>query len=166
MINLFFIGIIIIVYCLFRQKHLIRIEWDKVAQFSAFLLLLSSVRFALMENQPTPIGYMPSFGMIPLVPWEDAFFSILGVYFFKDFLKLRKKFWIPIAIAFSVLFASGHVIYGLPWATMTLFFPYFLSYRYGKKYGYGTAMACHVLYDFTTILTVKLVILFNIVNRM
>lgn len=152
---LFYFGWLVILYCMFFQKELIRIEWNIVAKFSAFLLLLTAIRFALLEGSTTG-GYMPGFSGLQLVPWEDAVFSMTGIYFFKDFLKLRKRFWIPIAIASSVLFASGHIVYGYQWAAITLVFPYFISYRYGKKYGYGTAMVGHILYDFTTLLTVKL----------
>lgn len=121
-----------------------------------------AMRFALMENTAINPTAMPAFKSLILVPWEDSFFSILGIYFFKDFLKLSKKFWIPIAIAFSVIFASGHISYGYPWAAITLSFPYFVSYHYGKKYGYGTIFVMHILYDFSTVLTIKLSMLFNL----
>lgn len=161
----FYIGWIVIVYCVFFRRNVIRIDWAVIAKFTGFLLLLAAIRFAGMQGQTRTSGFMPGFYGIILVPWEDSFFSILGIYFFKDFLKLSKKIWIPIAIVFSVFFASGHVVYGGAWAVTTLFFPYFVSYRYGKKHGYGTAMICHILYDFTTILTVKLAVLCNLLDR-
>ena len=162
---MFYTGCLVIIFCFLFKREIIRIEWDKVAKFSAFLLLVAAIRFSLMEGANTSSGFIPSFRDIPLVPWEDSFFSLLLIYFFKDYLNLSKKVWIPIAVASSFLFASGHIIYGATWATMTLFFPYFLSYKYGKKYGYGTVMVMHVLYDFTTILTVKLVTVTNLLNR-
>ena len=162
---MFYTGCLSILFCFLFKKEVIRIEWDKVAKFSAFLLLVAAIRFSLMEGANPSNGFTPGFRDIPLVPWEDAFFSLLGIYFFKDYLKLSSKIWMPIAIISSIVFASGHIVYGGVWATMTLFFPYFLSYKYGKKYGYGTVMIMHVLYDFTTILTVKLVTITNLLVR-
>jgi membrane protease YdiL (CAAX protease family) len=50
----------------------------------------------------------------------------------------------------SLTFAAGHLAYGPVWAGMLLIYVPFLSYRYGKKYGLGTVMVCHVLYDLFT----------------
>lgn len=87
-----------------------------------------------------------------LVFWEDAFFTLPTIVLEK--LGASTFARNSMLILSSLAFASGHVAYGLPWAFITLFYVPFLSYKFGKKHGLGTVMACHVTYDMLTWLTV------------
>lgn len=157
---MFLMGVAIFLYCYFRQRELIRIEWDKVAKFIAIMVFITAIRFGTMSIFGTPNTAGIGFADLPFVFWEDSFFAILGIYFFKDYLKLSKKFWLPIAIVFSTVFAYGHLSYGVTWAIITLIGPA-VSYYFGKKYGFGTSMTCHIIYDFITLLSVKVFLLLN-----
>lgn len=157
-------GILITIYCFFFQEQLIRVEWDNVAKFSGLLLLAAALRFSIMSLTPQEPSITPGFENVIMVFWEDAFFSLFCIYFIKDYLKLSKKFWLPIAIASGFVFGIGHLYQGLLVASIISFAPFFISYRFGKKFGWGTMMICHILYDFTTLLTVKLFALLQIIR--
>lgn len=58
------------------------------------------------------------------------------------------------ALVLSINFALGHMYQGWGGVVVTFFYPFFISFRYGKKVGFGTVMACHILYDFITFYTV------------
>jgi hypothetical protein len=94
-----------------------------------------------------------------LVFLEDIIFG-MGIYVAKDVLKLNKLVWIPIAICLSIYFALGHTYQGLLIGLITGFIPFFVMYRYGKKYGFLTIMALHVSFDvyqyLTMLLSIKL----------
>lgn len=73
----------------------------------------------------------------------------------KDKLKLSKYIWMPAVAALSIYFAMGHLYQGeIGWIMVLI--PYYVGYRYGKKYGFSTTMVCHVLYDMFTMAGVKL----------
>lgn len=121
-----------------------------------------------------------------LVFWEDAFYVLpiylvskkeVGSWIKYKVLQFQKKYlkkgWIPwigtkeksrnlkpvtwgLAVALSINFALGHAYQGVGGVLITMLYPYFISYRYGKKVGFGTVMICHILYDFITFYTVFL----------
>lgn len=148
-----------------KEKETMRIEWDKVAQFCGFLAMLFVFRVCsesfLVDaglstgNVGLPIEISQNLWSIGLVFWEDFFFAV-PIYFMMKYMKRR---WLAIAItiALSALFASGHMYEGPRAVFVTFFLPYFVTYQYGKKYGFGTTMCCHVLYDFSTILVAKMI---------
>lgn len=151
----FIAGVLIFLYCYFFKPHIIRIDWLVVAKFLAWMVLITAIRFAIMSVKYQPMTVQVSFTMLPLVFWEDAFFAI-PIYWAKDYLKLKKWLWIPLVVVLSVIFGLGHIQYSLPWAFITLFLPYFVSYKYGRIHGFGTVMICHIYYDFITLLSHKL----------
>lgn len=153
-------GIGIFIYMsLIKRSKLTDINWHNVSAFVGFMVLVSALRMGLMEGMPldkTPD--VTTYKHFMLVWWEDAFFA-MPIYYFKDHLKVSKKVWIPITITLSLMFGFIHLAYSPGWALTVAFFPYLLSYRLGKIYGFGTIMACHVLYDAMTFTTVKLMYL-------
>ena len=90
-----------------------------------------------------------------LVWLEDLAFAA-PIYLFKQYISKNKWFWIPIAIGFSLFFASQHVYLGYSWALVTILYPYLISCKYSLRFGFGTVMMCHVLYDFITYYTTVL----------
>lgn len=156
-----YIGIgLIIILSIFKPK-LMDVKLDKIAKFLAFMAIITVFRVSLnsylfeldpINNFPAPPWQLMGmskwrFGM---VFWEDAIFAIPMVFLFKY---MKKWITIPLVIGLSLLFASGHMYQGW-WAVgITAFYPYFVSYRFGIKVGFGTVMVCHILYDFITVYT-------------
>lgn len=151
------IGFGLIAFSLFFKRHVMRIRWDKVAEFVGFMVLVSFVRLALYSwttnNIPSAI---PDYG-IPawqflLVPWEDAFYVL-------PYLLTRKYLpnwlWTSLFTFSCIWFASGHLYQGTVWAAITLLYP-LISYKYSVKHGIGTVMACHVIFDFFSHCSTKL----------
>lgn len=150
-----------------KHKEIIRISWDKVAQFCGFLMLLSFVRIAsydfmfqtgVIENFPSvyPEVMAIKWAMV-LVFWEDVFFGI-PLYFIHKYMdgpKIKYLKWI-LTIVISALFGSLHAYQGIIGIIATSLVPYFLFYRYGKRHGFGTTMVCHILYDNVTVYTIIL----------
>jgi hypothetical protein len=136
-----------------------RFSLSSYLKFLGLMAVVTAARFAIFKMashvpaDPDSVATMQSISpwQFMLVFWEDAFFTLptivlekLGSSTFARNLMLGLS---------SVAFASGHIAYGLPWAFITLFYVPFISYRYGKKNGLGTVMACHITYDMVTWLT-------------
>lgn len=158
-----FLGMMLVGLFALFDKKVVRVEWQAVAGFLAFMSLVTFLRLSLYDYlhlmDPSFIPgihrdllMMPKF-LFGLVWWEDGFY-VLPIYL--AFKYLPKKYAITIAILFSVQFGLGHIYQGLPAVFITGLYPYFVSYRYGIKYGFGTVMIGHVLYDFITYYTVIL----------
>lgn len=147
-----------------KEKEIMRVELAQVAQFLAFMAIATFMRIAyydfalqtgLMKGLPQiPDMIANSRWTLALVFWEDMAFGV-PIYFAFKYLKRR---WMAIAITIilSALFAAGHSYQGPIGVAITAFLPYFVCYRYGKKFGFGTTMVCHILYDFITFYTVWL----------
>lgn len=146
------------------EKELFKISWDKVAQFIAFLVCifvfrLLKIQFMLSTGlinqlpQLSPEQNMNKWTM-GLVFWEDFFFAV-PIYFMMKYMKTK---WLRVTLimALSILFGLGHMYEGWSACFVLAFMPYFVTYNYGKKYGFGTTMLCHILYDMSTIMIIRL----------
>ena len=157
-------GICLFLTLIFRKSKLIRTDWNKVAAFVGFMVLAQYIRMGLMDNQyfeiePDHPGV--SFNTMIWVFWEDAFFA-MPIYFFKDYLKSHKYVWVTVAVLLSLWFGSLHVYQGYFAAAVISVYPFFLSYKFGAKHGFGTVMACHIIYDITTHLGYKIMCLIKL----
>ncbi len=72
----------------------------------------------------------------------------------KQITQLWKPITWAIALGLSVHFGMGHAYQGMSAVVITMLYPFFISYRYGRKVGFGTVMVCHILYDFITFYTI------------
>jgi len=150
-------GIAILLYMAFiKRSKIVRIQWNSVGSFVGFMTLITALRFGLMDGDPNPdFGQdVTSFKHFVWVFWEDAFFA-MPIYYVKDHLKLPKSVWIPVVVGLSLTFGSIHLAYGFTWAAIVCVYPYIFSYKFSKLYGFGTVMACHIIYDFMTHASVK-----------
>lgn len=150
-----------------KHKEITRISWDKVAQFLGFLTLLTIVRISAYDFmlQSGIIKQLPqmypevlaSKWTLVLVFWEDVFFGI-PIYFVQKYMTEGWKKYLkwPLTIAISVLFGMGHAYQGMQGIIITSLIPYFICYRYGKEYGFGTTMVAHIMYDVFTVYSVIL----------
>jgi hypothetical protein len=151
-------AIILLVYLFDRQ--LIRVQWNSLASFIAFLLVFVVAQIAI--GSYTFNGFVPSNPLkdieswrLALVFWEDAFYVIPMYYAFKID---KTKYQIPsilFAVVMSLWFGSGHLYQGIMGAVVTSFYPYFISLRYARKVGFGTVMLAHILYDFAILFLVR-----------
>jgi len=155
------IGALMLLSFYIFDRKTIRVEWDKLASFIAFMTLVTFLRIAmydlLMRIDPTMIPTMhrelleiPKI-FLTLVWWEDCFYVLP---MFLGYKYLPKKYAHFLAILLSAHFGLGHLYQGIGGVLITSVYPYFISYKYGKKYGFGTVMCGHVLYDFITYYTV------------
>ena len=144
------------------EKDLFRVSWDKISQFVAFLAVVFVWRLIqanflytndLMEQFPKSPTAMP-FWTMGLVFWEDFFFAV-PIYFICKHMK-HKLLKFSLIFALSALFGLGHLYQGWQAVFILAFMPYFVTYRYGKLYGFGTTMICHILYDVSTVVFIKL----------
>lgn len=147
------------------HKDAVRVEPKAVGAFLKFLCVITLYRAVLFK-------LFPNFGMfkeaghtITSIPWqltltvfwEDACHG-LPLLLLQRFIG-TEKWWAKainfIALAFVMIeFGLGHVYQGLIAATLLSFYiPY--SIKMGKKFGFGTVMICHTLYDLSTILSLK-----------
>jgi hypothetical protein len=100
------------------------------------------IRLLLGVIPPAPEA---TFGHLFAVGWEDMVFSVVPIYYARKFL--HHKLALVSTILASLLFAAGHIYISYDWAAITTLYPFFISYKIGRKYGYGTSIALHVTYD-------------------
>mgnify|MGYP000892806728 CR=1 FL=1 len=143
-----------------KEKDITRIEWSAVSQFIGFMIVVTVLRTWVVDflMQAKIIEFLPTipyeiashkwtFG---LVFWEDVFFGI-PLYFIGKHVKNKwTKF--SLAVIITILFAMGHGYQGWSGILFASLYPWFISKSYGEKYGFGTVMICHIMYDSFTCL--------------
>ncbi len=145
-------------------KELVRVERKSVLKWVRFLCNITVLRvimFLLFKNQFIEGAKAVSVIPWPLtltVFWEDACHG-LPLLLIQRLIGTKKWTW-PIHGLLTAMvmfeFGLGHVYQGVLAATaLSFYIPY--SIHLGKKYGFGTVMIGHTLYDLFTILTIKLV---------
>ena len=153
-------GVCLFLTLFLRQSKIIRTDWNKVGAFVGFVVFVEFMRMGFMDADSSfrVVKDYPGTGMkdMMLVFWEDMFF-VMPIYFVKDYLKSHKYVWIPVAVVMSLVFGSLHVYQGYVAAAVLSIYPFFISYRYGIKNGFGTVMVCHIIFDFVTHLGYKMV---------
>lgn len=157
-----YIGLAIMIAVWFFDRDLLRIQWNSVASFCGFMTFVTLLRICWFDFQirtgssypamPAEI-YQSGIWSLGLVFWEDAFYAI-PIYYAHKHLKSWPAWGLTIAL--SLMFASGHTYQGYFVASLTAFYPYFISNRFGAVVGFGTVMACHIIYDMLTFLVVHL----------
>jgi hypothetical protein len=141
-----------------------RIDWGVIAKFMAFMgivacLLICRTSLFLelgwIDSPYDPIAGRLNHWSLGMVFWEDAFY-VLPIYLFRKYLTNRWYLWVPLAAGLSLHFGWGHGYQG-NWAiAITALYPFFISYRYGLRVGFGTVMICHILYDHVLVYLNKL----------
>ena len=157
----FIIGILLIILMCFYDRKVLKVDFKAIGYFLVGMFLLTMTRifvYDFLYDAYNQFPYRMAFIAqkiagwdLGLVFWEDAFYVIpmfLAV-------KLLKKWYLytPIIALLSIDFALGHQYQGNHAVFITALYPFFISYRFGKKYGLGTIMICHVIYDFITVYT-------------
>lgn len=145
-------------------KNLIRIEKKAILDWMKFLCVITIYRIALFKLLPHMDYLQNSARNISIIPWpltltvfwEDACHG-LPLLMLRKLIGTKKWTWPIHGILTAVVmleFGLGHVYQGLiSAALLSLYVPY--SVALGDKYGFGTIMICHTLFDLTTILSIK-----------
>jgi len=145
-----------------KYKEYIRVDKEGLTRWARFLFIISIYRMILFKLFPTVFsGAAHNIALIPwpltlTVFWEDACHG-LPLLLLKKAIGLKK--WAKpvlrmITLMMMVEFGMGHVYQGIIPAVMLSFYvPY--SVKLGEKWGFGTVMLGHMLFDLTTILSVK-----------
>lgn len=163
MLPYWILGISVIIACFFSEhKDLLAFKPKSFFKFVKMMAIITLVRviemhfFPITKESAAPILQLPLV-LTGTVFWEDAV-HILPLLVMKIFLgdKLHSKvlmFFLILLVQFA--FMTGHIYQGMSSAILISFYiP--VVYNLAKKHGLGTVMLCHMLYDFTTLLTVRL----------
>lgn len=145
-----------------EYRYLLKVDKKAVLKWSAFLVVLTICRFLMfkfvlphgtMDNESVTIPWQAALTVF----WEDMCHG-LPLVLLSNFLDKSK--WYNRALqrmAFALIMVSfglGHLYQGITAAVILSFYiPY--SIHMGKKYGFGTVMLGHMLYDLSTILAIK-----------
>jgi hypothetical protein len=159
------LGILVIyLVILSGHKSLVRVEKIPLLKWGIFLGLITVYRLTLIKLFPGFRGMGQSAGNIAFLPWtvaltvfwEDACHG-LPLLILKKLLP-KTRVWSLIYILVMGLtmieFGSGHLYQG-PMAALFLSFYIPYSVNKGERYGFGTIMLCHMMYDLVTILFTK-----------
>lgn len=145
-------------------KKVIRIEKPALLNWLRMLGILTIYRIFLFKMFPHFGPFQQSAQNISIIPWpltltvfwEDACHG-LPMLLLKNLIgnrKWLKPFYWAIMGIVMLEFGLGHVYQGIAQAAMlSLYIPY--SVKLGEKFGFGTVMVGHTLFDLTTILTIK-----------
>ena len=141
-----YVGVSVFIIAYIFDNDQMKIKLDGVAKFIAVMVILMMIKICLWQGQmvPTHSVIKSMFGFL-FVFLEDAFFVMVPFYLCK---KIGNKYLKGLVwLSFSLLFGYGHIYLGMMWATITVMYPYFISYRYAQKSTFATVMVCHFLYD-------------------
>lgn len=146
------------------HKHMVRIEKNAVYKWIKVLCFITMWRYIFFKffSSTDMVSHIhDNISIIPVpatlfVFWEDACHG-LPLFMIKKYIGKRKwlkPFYYLLLFLVMIEFGAGHLYQGLLASIMLSFYvPY--SIKMGEKYGFGTVMICHTLFDLTTILSVK-----------
>lgn len=150
-----YVSLIAILLVVVYDRKQMSIDLGGMAKFIGLLTLIMTIKLSLWDGST---GAINTFGVtLSHLKWvflEDSFYVMIPFYINKkiDSPLIRFSVW----TFFSGMFMSGHLYQGLFFATITLFYPYFISLKYSKKTTFATVMACHFMFDSFQIIMVKL----------
>lgn len=157
-------GLVIFLLVFLFDRKLLRIDLKVIQTFLTLMVLMTFFRLALFSflqsmgidvlSLNEGIGAIP-FWRFATVFWEDAFFAI-PIYYMIDKWKWHRYIYMPIIAIASIYFGLGHMYQFEMAYFAALIIPYAVFYKAGKKYGFGTSMICHILFDMITFLTFKM----------
>lgn len=136
--------VVFVAIFLFDRERL-KIKFDSVASFIAFLVLFGAIKMCLWDGFVLQNKFNLSLRNFLFVFLEDAFYAMIPFYLTK---KINNKTLNTIIwVLFSVLFGVAHRYQGVMAVFVTSLYPYFVSNKFGQKTSFGTVMACHFLWD-------------------
>lgn len=158
-------GICMIISIYFSKfKYLIRIQKSAVLKWIKLISIATLIRFIVFYYLKYTGEELPdSLGNITTLPWQSAFtvfwedaVHTLPIAIMMDYIGTEK--WYNRLLFFLIIFYStidfgmGHLYQGI-YASIVISLYVPISLFLGRKYGFGTIMSCHVIYDAFTIFT-------------
>lgn len=147
-----------------EYRNLIRVEPKGVLKFAKTLAMIIVLRMLMLKFIYPEAMVESARYMSHLIPWQ----SLLGTFWedachtlplalagcmwgaSKWYPKLSKVALVLVALSFG----SGHIYQGIvPAVAICFYIP--VTLKLGKKYGFGTVMLCHIMYDLATLLSIK-----------
>ena len=157
-----------VTYLVWNSDHrgLLKISKEGLLKFARFLAVATVVRvfylsiiapdafIAMIRHSTQIMPWQTMFGTY----WEDACQAlplvILGSMI--EGKRWLKPLYFMLIAGMSITFGISHSYEGLQaMIVMSLYIPF--TMRLGKKYGFGTVMICHVVYDLLTYFTFKII---------
>jgi hypothetical protein len=159
-----------------KYRDMMRVEIPALIKVGRFLVLISVIRwlgFHFLASPEMIKGIKAMADLIPWqavlgTPWEDACHGLpLAIISASCYARrfhpsgltwshARWYKWVEKPLLFMVMmaFASGHLYQGI-WQALaiSLYIPF--SINMGTKYGFGTVMVGHIMYDMSTLLLFK-----------
>jgi hypothetical protein len=140
-----------------KNKNLMRIDWATVKKVTLIVLLAKLVNIGIIDLQ-VHLGLVSKIQLLEgtqmpmpfwwffMVFWEDGFYGLV-IYYLMEVDKILPKF-VKKIIIFGICFnfMLGHLYQGAI-GMLAILYPFYISYKYGKKNGFGTVMICHILFD-------------------
>lgn len=155
-----------ILYLVWNSDHrdLLQVNRNGLIKFAKLMALVTAFRILYLSLFASDDILMGMRHIGDLVPWQTMF----GV-FWEDAcnalplvilgrMAQGKKWFIPFYVAIiamaSLVFGMLHSYQGVQAiVVMSLYIPF--TMRLGQKYGFGTVMLCHTVYDLITFFTFK-----------
>lgn len=158
MIPFYILGTLIVLFTMIsKHSDLLSIKVSNIKKFFIFMVLVFIVKTLevvylfspedLMSMQVLLLYIDPV--SLSMVYWEDAVHTLPIAIISRYVSGPKSKFiLIPILILTMISFGYGHLYQGaLAASLLSLYVP--ISYYYGLRFGFGTVMICHVMYDLT-----------------
>jgi len=159
------LGIAVILLVLWSgQKSWLRASKPQLTRWARLLVIATiwkMLAYKVFEFGSMFGGSLESASFIPIsmvftVFWEDAVFGLPLAMLRRKIGKKRWPlpfYWLYMGIA-MVLFGSGHMYQGVVRASLlSLYVPF--TVKMGTKYGFGTVMIGHIMYDLVTLAFIK-----------
>lgn len=157
---------LVMVYLVMNSTYakLLRIDKKGLVKFAKWMIFITLLRIIVIKYLSPKEVSAEAHEMANFLPWqvtlwvfwEDMCHTVPLVLMGKFFGKEKWYRWVsyPLLAIIMLSFGSGHVYQGIMSAAfISLYIPF--TIRLAKKYGFGTIMLCHMLYDLVTILTFK-----------
>ena len=151
------IGLFVFIFTIKKYPYLLKVDVKQVIRFTIACVTLFSLQGIaysfIREISYIDQSFLEGINSLMGVWWEDACFVLPYLLLYNRFGK-KAYFALPLFILTSFYFSLGHLYQG-PTGYVTFLFP-FISFYYAKKYGAGTTMLCHIIYDTSIIVCMVL----------
>lgn len=160
---------VFVIYQVWKSEHreILKVDFKALGTFLKWMLFITAVRFiglklvapdGMVEDARQLVNFLPWQTTLGVF-WEDAVYTM--PLFLLGKIHAGKKWYerlkIPLLIVAMISFGAGHVYQGgIAAIALSLYLPW--SMGMAKRYGYGTVMAGHVLYDMITLLSLKVML--------
>lgn len=149
-------GMIAFLYAFKKHPELLKVDIKQVIRFSLASFLIFGIQGILLSKETVlnfvDAAYFNGINSLAGVWWEDACFVLPYLILYK-ILGKKSLFFLPLFVITSLMFMSGHSYQG-PAGMVTFIFP-FVSFYYARKYGAGTTMLCHIMYDTSIVMCIS-----------